>query len=210
MARIDDFKNALALTQKMFGEFDPETIAENSGAGIKKNSPKKFQLNLRMFSRDYKISWPKGIIEMLSQGKEPSVPEQVLLMRYLVNAKNIPVNETDITFRQVPGGDSYFPAFIKRAQGPMTNFFGANPTLLHKTGIEIGGKKSSEGDISIYFDFFPKVPIRLVIWEGDDEFTPEGSILFDETIIRHMSAEDIAVMSGIVVFTMIGLAKTKL
>lgn len=210
MARIDDFKNALALTQKMFGEFDPETVAENSGAEIKKISPEEFQLNLRMFNKDYRISWPKGIIEMLSQGKEPSVPEQVLLMRYLVNAENIPVNGTDITFRQVPGGDSYFSAFIKRAQGPMTGFFGANPTLLHQTGIELGGRKSSEGDVSVYFDFFPKVPVRLVIWEGDDEFPPEGSILFDETIIRHMSAEDIAVMSGMVVFTMIGLAKTKL
>lgn len=143
MARIDDFKNALALTQKMFGEFDPETVAENSGAGIKKISPEEFQLNLRMFNKDYRISWPKGIIEMLSQGKEPSVPEQVLLMRYLVNSKNIPVNGTDITFRQVPGGDSYFSAFIKRAQGPMTGFFGANPTLLHQTGIELGGRKAA-------------------------------------------------------------------
>jgi len=131
-------------------------------------------------------------------------------MRYLVNAKDIPFKGADITFRQVPGGDAYFPAFIKRAQGPMAGFFGTNSALLYEAGIELGGRKNSDGDASICFNFFPKVPVKLIIWEGDDEFEPEGSILFDETITRHMSAEDIAVMSGMIVFTLIGLAKVKL
>ncbi|GAI34732.1 unnamed protein product, partial [marine sediment metagenome] len=34
----------------------------------------------------------------------------------------------------------------------------------------------------------------LVLWRGDEEFPPSGSIMFDATISDYLSAEDITVL----------------
>ena len=47
----------------------------------------------------------------------------------------------------------------------------------------------------------------LILWKGDDEFPPEGSILFDRGINKILSAEDIAWLSGMVVYPLIAKIK---
>jgi hypothetical protein len=47
----------------------------------------------------------------------------------------------------------------------------------------------------------------LIIWKGDDEFPPEGNILFDRNILQILSAEDIAWLSGMVVYPLIGMTR---
>jgi hypothetical protein len=47
------------------------------------------------------------------------------------------------------------------------------------------------------------------LWKGDEEFPPEGNILFDRSIIGVLSAEDVAWLSGMVVYPMIGRAMKK-
>jgi hypothetical protein len=53
----------------------------------------------------------------------------------------------------------------------------------------------------------PLVPVALIIWRGVDEFPPEGNILFDKNILDLLSAEDVAWLSGMVVYPLIGMAK---
>ena len=45
--------------------------------------------------------------------------------------------------------------------------------------------------------------MTIVIWGGDDELPPEGSILFDESIASYLPSEDIAVLSGMMVYRLI-------
>ncbi len=37
----------------------------------------------------------------------------------------------------------------------------------------------------------PKIPLYYLLWEGDEEFKPNLSILFDRSIERHLSADAI-------------------
>jgi hypothetical protein len=52
----------------------------------------------------------------------------------------------------------------------------------------------------------PKIPVCLILWAGDDEFPPAGNVLFDASISRYLIAEDVAVLSGMVVYPLIGMA----
>jgi hypothetical protein len=57
------------------------------------------------------------------------------------------------------------------------------------------------------FQVFPRIAIQLALWHGDDEFPPEASILFDANIPRALAAEDIAVVSGMLVYRLMGMAR---
>ncbi len=71
----------------------------------------------------------------------------------------------------------------------------------------MGATPVSNGDFGMQFSVFPQICIQLVLWDGDEEFPPDATILFDDTIQKHFSAEDIAVLSGGVVYRLIGLGR---
>jgi len=47
------------------------------------------------------------------------------------------------------------------------------------------------------------VPIGLVLWRGDEEFTPEGNVLFDASITGYLPVEDIVILAETVVWKLI-------
>ena len=99
-------------------------------------------------------------------------------------------------------------AFIKRAKIPLIQTFG----LMGAKMVDIASKaynasKLALGDYSVRISALPFVPVALLIWEGDEEFPPDGNLLFDKTISDILSAEDIATLAGMVVYPMIGMAK---
>ena len=65
------------------------------------------------------------------------------------------------------------------------------------------GELADLGDASITLRPLPRLPLTVVLWKGDDEFTPEGSILFDGSVGSYLPTEDIAMLSGMVVYRLI-------
>ena len=99
-------------------------------------------------------------------------------------------------------------AFQRRAKLPLIQTFGGDPELLIRLANELlGADPSDQGDYSVIVQALPWVPIALILWRGDDEFPPEGNILFDRSITRFLSAEDIAWLAGMVIYPLIGVAK---
>ena len=73
--------------------------------------------------------------------------------------------------------------------------------LLDRYGYDLEGfKKAAErargealdlADAAYRFQAFPKVPLYYLFWEGDEEFKPRLSILFDRSIELHLAADAI-------------------
>ena len=208
MPRIDDYKNTLEIAKEEFRKKDPQNIAFNSGAEYRPN-PSGGIIELLVLSRQIAITWPEGEMTAPPGTKVLSLQEQGLTMHYLIQAKGAPLTETWITFREIPSGEFYYSAFVQRAKEPLVKTFGDRPDLLVELGLKMGGTKGEEGDASLYFKVFPRIPVCLVLWAGDDEFPPDGNLLFDASISKYLSAEDIAVLSGMVVYPLIGMAYKK-
>jgi hypothetical protein len=208
MPRIDDFKNTLEIAREEFRRKDPRSMALNSGATFLP-AGKGGSLELPFLNRLITITWPDGEVIASEGSKELSLQEQGLIMHYLIQASGAPFTETWITFREVPAGEFYYSAFVKRAKEPLVQTFGQRPELLLELGLQMGGSRRSEGDVSLSFMVFPRVPVCLVLWAGDDEFPPDGNLLFDASIAKSLSAEDVAVLSGMVVYPLIGMAYKK-
>jgi hypothetical protein len=208
MPRVDDFKNTLMIARGEFEKKDPMVMAQNSGADYQVKSTGAV-LILPFINREIKITWPEGEVITPEDGKELSLQEQGLVMHYLIQASGAPLANTWITFREIPSGEFYYSAFAKRAKDPLVQTFGKNPGLLIELGTGMGGIKQEEGDASLCFQAFPRIPVCLILWAEDEEFPPDGNLLFDASISKYLSAEDIAVLSGLVVYPLIGLAYKK-
>jgi len=210
MARIDDFKQAKELSKKELLQFNPEFIAEYSGAELINSDNEINALSLKFLNRDINISWPEMEISYAEGDGEISIQQQAFLLHYLNGACSSKCTEMSgewVSYQDIPDGRFYMDAFIKRAKEPLINTFGLKASRM----VEIASKAYNAsaldlGDYSVKVNALPIVPVALLIWEGDEEFPPDGNLLFDKTISDILSAEDIATLAGMVVYPMIGMA----
>jgi hypothetical protein len=211
MPRIDDYKQALDLGKEAIKEKNADIVAGFSGASIQRDSSGAVSLELLFLNREILVSWPEIRIFVKGSGEELSIQQQILLLHYMMGTFSSSGVETTgqwIAFQDVPDGKFYLDAFQRRAKIPMVQTFGQRPELLLKLSKEVyGGIQGKEGDLSVVIRALPLVHLLLILWKGDDEFPPEGNILFDRNIIDLISAEDIAWLSGMVVYPLMGMAK---
>ena len=100
-----------------------------------------------------------------------------------------------ISFRQLPGGYTYYNAFLRRAVSPIQKTFGSNPERLVEAAKLLGGSKAEYGDYSVKIYSLPSVPITVVLWAENQEFEASANILFDSSISNYLSTEQIAMLS---------------
>jgi len=138
--------------------------------------------------------------------KEIPIQEQVLILHYLMAAETPDLSGQWVSYREIPGASFYFGAFVKRAVDPLKKVFGQNISGFARAAEKLQARKIENGDAGFEFRMFPAVPLQLILWEGDDEFPAEANILFDETIGRILSPEDVAWLAGMVVYRLIALS----
>jgi hypothetical protein len=212
MARIDDYKQALALGKKELSGKDPHLIADYAGADMRAGEEGNSCICLDFLNKEILISWPDLEFSCNKDPeKEVSIQQKILLLHYLYGAwtsKGPMVKGDWISFQEVPDGRFYLDAFHRRARDPLVQTFGEKPGLLEKLAKEaFQAVPADQGDISVVVQALPLVPVELIIWAADDEFPPSGNILFDRSIIEIISAEDMAWLSGMVVYPLMGMAK---
>lgn len=211
MARIDDYKQALALGKNELSSNDPHVVAGYAGADMRGGEEEDSCICLDFLNEGILISWPdQEFSYSKTPEKEVPIQEQILLLHYLYGAlssKGTTVTGEWISFQEVPDGKFYLDAFHRRARDPLIRAFGEKPRLLERSAKELfQAVPADQGDISVVIQALPLVPIELIIWVGDDEFPPSGNILFDRSIIEILSAEDVAWLSGMVVYPLMGMA----
>ena len=87
-----------------------------------------------------------------------------------------------IDFRQLEGGEGYYPAFKKRTIDKILKKYGSSPK-----------------DMSTMVQALESVPMLITTSKADEEFGPAANILFDRTVSAVFCTEDIVVLTEIVV-----------
>jgi len=158
---------------------------------------------LEYLNRSYQVTLSD--IEVSLKDSEEAVPlkDKILILHYLTQAKGTPVSSRMIAYKELPEGANYFPTFYKRALKPLVDHFGQEPHRLVDAAENLGGQKADYGDVAVTINAFSHVPITLVLWRGDEEFSPESNILFDSTISDYLSTEDINVLCEIIAWRLV-------
>lgn len=204
MARVDDYFNAKKLAVEKLSAYPMDQIAECAEFEVTEAAGFK----IPFLTRSYRVSYPEFDFEDTADaGAEVPIQEQVLILHYMNAMQKTPVSGKWIAYREIPGAAFYYSSFVKRAIDPLKKVFGHNTASLPPAAEKIGGKSIDNGDVGYEFRVLPKVPLQLILWEGDDEFAPEANILFDETAGTYLSPEDAAWLAGMLVYRLIALSK---
>ncbi len=210
MARVDDYIKAVALGKEALQGRDPLEIARRCGAVYAEETNEKKGISIDFLNREIDISWPDLDFSESTECKEVPIQQQVLILHYLNLANDVEISNEWIAYQEVPDGKFYMDAFIRRAKNPMVQGFGDNPELLVKLTSEVyGAVPMEQGDLAVSIQALPLVPVALILWRGDDEFPPEGTILFDRSVSQVLSAEDIAWLAGMIIYPLLGMAAGK-
>lgn len=204
MARVDDYANAFKLAAEDLKKRDPADVAALSGALYDRENKR---ISMDFIGRKHFVSFPDIEVRLADESGEVPLTEQVLILHYLNAADGAPPADHQVDYREMPSGEFYYPAFYKRAEAPLIAAFGSRPEMLPRLAPGLGGEEvEGRGDAAARFQALPRVPVTLVVWEGDEEFEAAGKILFDRSVSHYLSTEDAAWVSGMIVYRLMRLA----
>jgi len=206
MARIDDYKAARQLAVSELTRRNPKGVASRSRSEYVFADGRE-GLIVPYFGQPRRVVWPEVTVTPAEGGGELPLTEQILILHYLHNTSGEAPEGVDIDFRQVPQGSFYWSAFVSRAKKPLLQAFGREVDFYLEVAAAMGGEILELGDAAARFLAFPLVPVSHVLWQGDEEFDADASILFDATISGHLPTEDIAALAGASVYRLMAAAR---
>jgi hypothetical protein len=127
-------------------------------------------------------------VEWNDQGVEEEIPFffSLMVLVYLIDASEIQVSHTWVSEKDLKGGSTFFRGPHRLQVDDLERIYGRDPEGFLQAGRKLGGSEILYGDKGFSLDVFPKVPLAYVLWQGDDEFPPRISILFDATVEAHL------------------------
>ena len=193
------YEGAINIAWDELATRDPNEISRISGVPF---DSEKGMFIMMFLSDEYHIS-PSQKTVKFHGGEDVYSFLAVLLLHYLVNVKDIELTGKLLSFRELEGGDVYYPAFCARGINKITEEFGREPGLLKAAGEKLGARSGKHGDVCMVLEVFPRIPVTVIVWEGDDEVLPSSNMLFDSSIKEHLPTEDVAVIGGFVASALI-------
>ena len=86
-----------------------------------------------------------------------------------------------LPFESLRDARAFGPAFRKGNLAPFAATFDGHGAAL-KTALErLGGLPLSTGDVGYQIQVFPCIPMRVLFWDGDEEFPAQCNLLFDRS-----------------------------
>ena len=180
------YNAALTLAYEKLVALPPETVCERCGVRFEQG-----EYYLPWFSKEQPLS-------------QASTAHKIIWLHYLTSQGTKKPSGRLMPYRDAPGALFYDSNFTKRAVNPFIKRFGNDPEGLIRAGEALGGHKGKNGDASVVLNALPYIPLTFIIWLGDEEFGPGGSILFDETVKTWLCAEDLAVLGSLCAYELIG------
>ena len=157
---------------------------------------------LKFLNDEYEIDYAEKNIISMSCNAPAKDYYKLLILHYLANENRVSKTSKDnwVSFKELEGGEAYFPAFKKRAIDPILKKYGDNPSGIFERAKSFGAKKIDAGSAGISMDAFLKIKIAIILWAEDDEFPADCNMLFNPEIKHIFPTEDVAVLGGILAY----------
>ena len=194
--QIENHKEEVPFSyyENLFRGLDPQEAVDRTQV---KWDGKEFYVNL--IGRDYAISHPDYAIRPLDGGKEPPLPVQTFLLRYLLESKATPWQGTWKTFREMPWGEMYIKPYTGRGLTRAAFTFGTRVAAFRAACEKMGAMALPHGDAGYQFPLVGDFQMQILVWEGDEEFPPNAQVIYSDNFSDGFAAEDRVVAGDILI-----------
>jgi hypothetical protein len=121
--------------------------------------------------------------------KELGKYSRLSILRYLIHAKDLPLSDQLVRPSDLPGGDIFLRGTHVLPLDKIAEYFSNNFEEFLSIGKSLGGTQLNYGDVSLKLFPFPRVPIVIIVWSGDEEFSSKSSLLFDSSCVSLLSTD---------------------
>jgi len=152
---------------------------------------------ITLLNREYTVELPEKKVS------GAGFTEELSILTYLINSKDLPVANKLKTAQQLPDGQFFFRGPHKLITEKLEEAFGQFPERLYDVMDKFGAERREFGDASIELYVLPRVPLTIVIWRGDEEFAARASVLFDETATEQMPLDALWASANMAIKTLV-------
>ena len=195
--QIENHKEEVPFSyyEGLFKSLDPqEALARRQGIRWENGA-----FHVTLLGREYEISHPVYAISAKDGGSLPPLPVQTFLLRYLLEGKDAAWAGGWKTFREMPWGEMYIKPYTGRVLTRAAFTFGTRIDAFRKAAEKLGALTVSHGDAGFEFTLVGNYRIRILVWEGDDEFPPNAQVLYTDNFAEAFAAEDRVVAGDILI-----------
>jgi len=137
---------------------------------------------------------------VFEDGEPVDLRWQVLVVHYLAAPAPVEPTGEEMVFANIPETRGYQGVYEGRVIKRLCFTVGRTAETLERGAQAIGGEPcDGEGDLNFRFDVLPRVPLHIVWYTGDEDFPPNAAFLFQANVVRLLPAEDIIVLSELIV-----------
>jgi hypothetical protein len=156
--------------------------------------------------REYRITLDG--VEPLD-GQPVNVNNRSVLLYYLLSKGQGDPENSYIPFQSMPRMISGLHGQSRLMNAPLERYFGNDHVKFSEAAIKLGGfqEEPQVGKHLWWFDVLPKIPLKIVFYDADDDFPAEIQIMLDKTAIQFMEFECLAFMVGCFVRALIKTAQ---
>ena len=152
-------------------------------------------VHLYFLMRSYVVT-NQGVFK--ADGESASQIISALLIQYCLSNTHSRPAENFVSMSELAGpGSGIGSYFSNEFLAPMDKQFSNDLAKLEKAAFKLGAKKDDiqiSGGVSYIFEPLKHIPVKLVFYPGDDEFSAGGSLLLDASATDFLGFETLAFM----------------
>jgi hypothetical protein len=99
----------------------------------------------------------------------------------------------------MPWGEMYIKPYTGRVLTRAAFTFGTRLAAFKAGAEKMGAAPVQHGDAGYEFNLIGDFRMRILVWEGDDEFPPNAQVLYSDNFATGFAAEDRVVAGDILI-----------
>jgi hypothetical protein len=199
--RIEEPKdNLLSVPQTHWSDLEARDLKKVCELSLARLHPPDGLL-IRIFNKDILVDIQNRCLKHLHHDQWETITQplmELITLVYLVRAAPVFPSQEMISVHELKDAH-FFQGPHALPLSPVLKHYGNDLEGFKNAAMKIGGEAVDFADVAYRFFPFPKIPIYCLLWEGDEEFEPNISVLFDRSIERHLAADAILGVVNLVV-----------
>lgn len=152
------------------------------------------QLRFRFLNEDILVDFNEHCLKRPDDGgwkKTDDALLELVTVLYLVNVNDLYPMDRDIVGVKDLKEAHFFQGPHALRTEPLIRRYGTDLVGFSRTAEHLDGQRRDMADMAYRLLPFPRVPLYFLLWQGDDEFEPEVTVLVDRPIEKVLAADAI-------------------
>ena len=192
--KVDHYEELFDKWRRYILTLDPELLARK----IPELQEEGEDLVLSHFNRKLGVSLKDGTIHAMEDEQPVSRNEKLdvyTLFGYCKEGARL--SGEWVPFEKLKNTSPFAGAFRNGILLPLARMFDGHAKELEQALVSLGGSRLSWSDVGYEVKAFACIPVRVLFWDGDEEFPAQANLLFDRASTDFIHGESIVTISGV-------------